>query len=400
MIVREGMARVRFETATPEAVGMSAERLGWARDLMVDHVESGGTPSIVAVLLRHGKVVFVEAFGVKEPGGPALEPDHVWPIASAGKPIVAATLLSLVEDGAVGVNDPVIDYFPELDPDLHGEVLVHHLLTHTSGWESAQRTHRMLALLSEGRIGDPPPGRDPTVHLFLSAALDPVIVADPGGQQDYDTVTFELVSEIVRRVTGGSLDQAVQARVFEPLGLERSAVRVSEELSRHVVHREPHLPFGSDQPLSFEGRGIEANDFGGAGLFTSPLDLAVFGQMILRGGEFDGVRCLSPATVRSMVTDQIPGVPALFGDRTISEGSWGHAFTVASGRPFSYFIGGLMPVGSVAHPGAGGIGYWIDFHHDMVGVLFEVITEISEFMEPVSGIGHRFQDVVLGAVES
>jgi hypothetical protein len=65
---------------------------------------------------------------------------------------------------------------------------------------------------------------------------------------------------------------------------------------------------------------------------------------------------------------------------------------------FAYFGGGLVPLGSVLHPGAGGVSYWVDFANEIVGVFFEVITEVDEFLTPVSGIGHRFQDVITAAV--
>lgn len=391
---------MRFETADPEDVGMSSERLGWARDMMAAHVESGGSPSVVAVVLRHGRVVFAQAMGQKEPDGPPLELDHVWPIASAGKPLVAATLLSMVEDGLLGLYDPIVDYFPELDVDLHGDVLVHHVLTHTTGWESAQRTDRMVTMVMEGSIGEAPPGVDPMSHMFFSTALAPVIVKPPGVQQDYDTVTFELIGELIRRITGGTLDAAARERILDPLAMTQSALIVGDELSRKVVHRGPELPFGSNAILSFEGPRFEQSDFGGGGLFVSAGDLATFGQMILQGGELDGVRVLSPATVHSMVTDQIPGVPALFSDRVLPEGSWANAFMVTSHYFFPYFVGGLLPLGTATHPGAGGTNFWIDSKHGIVGVLFEVITEMSEDFEPVSGIGHRFQDVITGAIES
>jgi serine-type D-Ala-D-Ala carboxypeptidase len=391
---------MRFTTVEPGDVGMSAERLGWARDLMTRHFESGGTPSMAAVVLRRGRTVFAETMGVKEPDGPPLELSHLWPIASAGKPITSAVALSLVEDGVIGLYDPVVEFFPELDPELHGEVLIHHLLTHTTGWESAQRTGRLAEMVMAGAVDEPPPGADPIIHLFLSAALRPVIVGAPGAQMDYDTISFELLAEIVRRVTGEPLDAAVRERILEPLSLQQSALRVSDELSRHVVRRSPDLPLGSNQILTFDGRNRELDDFGGGGMYMSPGDLVAFGQMILQGGTLDGTRVLSPATARSMVTNQVPGIPALVGDRTVREASWGYGFTVITTRPFNFFVGGLLPVGSVAHPGAGGINFWIDLENEIVGVLFEVITEMSEFFEPVSGIGHRFQDVIAGAVES
>jgi CubicO group peptidase (beta-lactamase class C family) len=394
----------RLEPGSAEEVGMSAERLGWARAMMQRHVESGCTPATAAVVARRGKIVLAESFGMQRPEGAPLDLDHIWAIASAGKPLTAAVLLSLVEEGRVGITDPVVDYVPELaDAGTGGgneEVLIHHLLTHTSGWESAQRTHRLEALAMSGELPPSPEGRDFLSHMFMHLALDPIRVAAPGEQMDYDNSHLTLVSEIIRRVTGGTLDAAMRQRVFDPLGMARSAVIVDASQSSHVVRRPNGLPFGPDGLVPFEGDEFESSDSGAAGIHASPVDLAVFGQMILDAGSYDGVRVLAPSTVRSMVTNQIPGTPALFGDRVLPEASWGYAFTVIHERPFPFFCGGLLPPGSVAHPGAGGISYWIDFDNEIVGVFFELISEMTEFLEPVSGIGHRFQDVITGAVVS
>ena len=130
---------------------MSAERIEWARDMMQTHVETGRSPSAVAVVARRGEIVLADAFGVKRPGGDPLEVDHVWPMASTGKPLTAAVLMTLVEEGLVGIAQPVVDYVPELRGTNNDEVLIHHLLTHTAGWESAQRTNRIAAALEIGR---------------------------------------------------------------------------------------------------------------------------------------------------------------------------------------------------------------------------------------------------------
>ena len=87
------------EIVDAESVGMSSERIGWARDLVASHVASGRSPSAVAVVLRRGQPVLAEAFGVRGPHGEPLDIDDVWPIASAGKPITAAVALALVEEG-------------------------------------------------------------------------------------------------------------------------------------------------------------------------------------------------------------------------------------------------------------------------------------------------------------
>lgn len=379
-------------------VGMSTERLGWARDLMVRHVESGRTPSVVAVVLRHGQCVFAEAMGVQGPHGAPLQLDHLWPMASITKPLTAATALSLVEEGRIGINQPVVDYLPELDAPEDAEILVHHLLTHTMGWESAQFSGRLEEYAMSGKLPPQPPGRDFLTHLFLSVALDPIRLDPPGAMMRYDSGSYELLAEIVRRTTGGTLDTQMRSRVFEPLGLHDSALIVGERFGGRLVTRAAGLPFGPDALVSWEGAMIESSDSGAAGSFLSALDLARFGETIRNGGKLGDARILAPSTVRSMTTNQIPGTPATFGDVTIREASWGYGFTVAQKRMFGYFRGALVPIGSVLHPGAGGTNFWIDFEHDLVGVWFEVITEVSDLNEPISGVGQRFQDIVTAAV--
>ena len=376
-------------------VGMSDERLDVARRMVHQHVETGGSPSVVAVVARRGKVVLAEAAGVQGPDGAPLSLDHVWPIASAGKPMTSAVVMSLVEDGLLGINEPVVSHLPELAG--HEGVLVHHLLTHTTGWESAQRTHRIDKAFAAGEVPEVDLDRDVISKLFLGMAFDPIKLAEPGEHMDYDTGNYSLLSEIIRRVTGSSLDAAMRARVFEPVGMERSAVIVGDDLRSGLVTRAPGLPFGPDSVLSFQGEAFESCDDGGLGVHMSAPDLIRFGQMILRNGAVGERQVLSPATVKALVSNRLSGTPALFADRTLREASWGYGFTVVSQEPHAYFVGGLVPDGSVAHPGAGGIGYWIDVDHDLVGVWFEVITEVSEFSEPVSGIGHRFQNVVTAA---
>ena len=390
----------RLEVAMPETVGMSSERLGWMRSLMAQHVASGRSPSAAAVIVRRGKIVLQEAFGRQRPDGPELEIDHVWPLASAGKPLTAAVAMTLVEEGHVGITQPIVDFLPEFRDRGSDDVLVHHLLTHTAGWESAQRTHRLEAMAAEGSLPPLPEGDNFVDHMFRSLAFDPIRSAAPGEQMDYDNSHYTLLSEIVRRVTGDTLDAAMRTRILDQLGLERSAVIVDDPLRPHVVRRAPGLPFGPDALLSFEGEVFESCDSGAAGIFMSPLDLAVFGQTIREGGSFGGARILAPSTVRTMVTNQLPGVPAKFGDRLLPQASWGYGFTVLQPRGFPFFSGGLVPHGTAMHPGAGGISYWIDFEHEIVGVFFEIITKMSQFYEPISGMSHRLQDVVVGAVES
>lgn len=392
-----------LESADPADVGMDPERIDLARRMLHDHVATGRAPSAAAVVARRGRIVLAEAAGVQRPGGPDLTVDHIWPLASATKPLTAATLMSLVEEGRVGILEPVVEHLPELAGSTHDDVLVHHLLTHTPGWASPMFTGRIQEFLDSGSLTEPPPGRDLLSHIFLSLAFDPIRTVAVGEEMAYANVNYELMSEIIRRTTGGTLSAAMQERVFDPLEMHRSAVIVPDALRGDLVQRAAGLPMGPDGDgpvgLSLEGPMIEEADAGGAGGFASPLDLARFAQAVLQRGELDGARFLAPATVDAMTTNQIPGTPARFGpDVLVREGSWGYGFSVICEQRWSWFGGGLVPNGAVTHPGAGGVNFWIDIPNEIVGVWFEVLTEMSELNEPISGLSHRFQDVITGAV--
>jgi len=391
-----------IERRHPSQLTMSRERLDLARTLLRDHVDSGRTPSIAAVVLHNGRVVLEESFGLQRPGGPDLELDHMWAIASAGKPCTAATVLSLVEEGRIGVMEPVVEYFPELGGADNDDVLVHHLLTHTAGWQSDLFSGRVLEVLASGVVGDPPPGVDFLTHLCTWIALHPIRIAPLGELMAYGNMNYALLGELVRRVTGGSLDAAMRERVFEPLGMHRSALIVRGNERPHLVQRSPDLPFGSMENggIAMQGELWEASDLGESGAHMSPKDLARFGHAILEGGVLDGRRFLSANAVHSMCIDQIPGVPAMFGaDTILPVASWGYGFSVICEQRWPYFGGGLVSPGSVTHPGAGGIDFWVDFDNGIVGVLFEILTEMSPDLEPISGLSNRFQDVVTSAVQ-
>lgn len=378
--------------------------LGHVRDRIQEHVESGRSPSIAAAVCHRGDIVFAEVAGVQGPGGPPLSLDHIWPIASAGKPMVAATLMTLIQEGRLGLTERVVDYFPELGDAGPAEldVLVHHLLTHTTGWESPMFSGRRIELASSGELPDPPAGVDPFTHTDLYLGARPIRIADPGAQMQYASVHYGVLSEIIRRITDRSLDAAMKERIFGPLKMDRSAVSVDGESVPYLVTRSADLPFGSDDAPgggTLQSDEFRSSDCGAAGIHVSPADLLRFGEMIRSHGVHGERQVLAPAAVRAMTTNQVPSVPAVVGDRVVKEASWGFGFGVICEERWPYFGGALVPTGSVSHPGAGGISFWIDFQNEIVGVFFEVITEITEpLLEPISGMGQRFQEMVTSAL--
>jgi len=133
-------------------------------------------------------------------------------------------------------------------------------------------------------------------------------------------------------------------------------------------------------------------------VFSTPLDMAVFGQMTLNRGRYHDARILSPAAVAAMTRDQIPGIKARFFDKQTEHASWGYGWAVESPSKWPYFHGSLQPLGTLSHPGAGGAMFWIDPGRELVGAYFEVTTRLTQRFEHFWNFD-LFQNVITSAVE-
>lgn len=387
-----------FVRGDPAELSLDPARVERARAMIRGQIESGLSPGIVAVVARRGQVFLHEAAGVRNPAGDAMRHDTLFPIASATKPMLAAVVMSLVEDGRIGLLQCVRDYLPELPAAVGDGVLVHHLLTHTSGIETPMWTGKLRRRLLEKGDEDARWGRGRVVNAFLGCMEDVERVESPGAGMLYGTFGYELLGEIVRRVCGtATVGEVLAARLFEPLGMKDSAMIPDAAFRARVVEPPPDGPsVRMREAFGLAPDDLQDADMAGGGLLMTALDHAIFEQMILAGGELSGVRVLSRASVRAMTTNQIPGVPdATFGRK---EASWGYGFSVICQERWPYFGGGLVPPGTATHAGSGGISHWIDFENEIVGVYYETITQMSEMLEPTSSAGHRFQDVITAAV--
>jgi CubicO group peptidase (beta-lactamase class C family) len=124
-------------------------------------------------------------------------------------------------------------------------------------------------------------------------------------------------------------------------------------------------------------RQMQATPYGGAGLFTTPIDMAVFAQAVLNGGRYGDARILSPAAVAAMTRDQIPGLRALIVGKESARASCGYGFLVSSPTKWKYYDGSLLALGTFGHPGAAGQMFWVDPEHELVGAYFEVVTRMT-----------------------
>ena len=395
---------LRYGTATE--AGMLPERLAYARDLCARWVAEAHTPTLGVCVARRGVIVLHEAFGVLGPGpdSAALTRDALFPIMSLAKPITATLVMQLVDDGLLGLNRPVADYLPEVSGEGIEEVLVHHLLTHTSGYPFFTDAPWIDHLAKKLRAGfQPPPcpeGQHPFIHKLLSRFWDAPRVARAGEVMLYSGHNYELLGEIVRRLSGTGLEQRARERIFDPLGMRDSYYTVPASQSHRVVLRAPDLPFADPVgPMpSMNSRELQAIPSANMGVFSTPRDMVVFAQAILNGGHYGGARILSPATVAAMTRNQIPGVRGRLVGCEVEHASWGYGFAITSPTKWKYYDGSLPPLGTLSHSGAGGAAFWIDSVHEIAGAYFEVTTRLSPDFEHLWNFD-LFQNVITAAVE-
>ncbi len=390
----------------PEEVGMLPERMRTARELCARWVREGHTPTLSVCVARRGTIVLHDAWGVigAEEGAQPLERDSIFPIMSLTKPITATLVMQLVEDGLVGLNRPAKDYLPEMCGDGADEILVHHLLTHATGYpfQPGPRWLDHEAKKRKAGFAAPPcpPDQHPTIHELLSLNWDMPRVAAVGEVMIYSNHNYRLLGEIVRRLAGRALEEHARQRIFDPLGMRDTFYAVPESHAPRIVQRAAGILFGPDNPLTPDigSRQWQESPDAGGGVYSTPLDMATFGQMFLNRGRYGDARILSPAAVAAMTRDQIPGLRARLLLKVVDRASWGYGWQIVSPTKWKYFDGSLQPLGTFGHPGAGGVNYWIDRDHELVGAYFEVTTRVTADLNPLWNFD-LFQNAITAAVD-
>jgi len=346
---------------------MSPERVRHVAELARGWVEQGITPALVVLVARRGVIVLHEAFGClgPEPDAPPLQRDSIFPLFSLTKPITATAAMILVEEGLLGLNRPVQWYIPEFVGEGKEQVCVHHLLTHTSGL----RYEDLKAYAESKResVTIPPPAdtQHPLVHELLFLRYDAPLWKAPGAEMSYCGFNYELLGEIVRRVSGQSLAGFTRERIFRPLGMADTCWVMPDGLKPRLVRR------AGDDPGA-EAIWIGKVPWAGAGACSTALEMAIFGQMFLNRGAYGGARVLSPATVAAMTRNQIPGISSQYFEEFYPEATWGLGWSLHGDKRSLGYGEPLSSAGTYSHGGLGGTFVWVDPACEMVGVYFSV----------------------------
>jgi serine-type D-Ala-D-Ala carboxypeptidase len=385
------MTKYVLQEGAPEDVGMDPARVLRLRELVGGWVKSGDTPSVVVLLARRGVVVLHESFGVLRHGDatPTLRPDSIFPIASCSKPITAAAVMCLVDDGLIGLNRPFVDYVPELDvPGVQwlAEARVADLLCHTSGIDDlALGAFIEAAAKQSPQLPPPAPGQYPMLNTRIRLAAGAPLVCRPGTAMLYSNFGYNVLGDIVRRVSGQPFGQFVRSRLFEPLGMHDSHFVLPPELRERRVYRAPGLPATEPSPMH---RGIDSAeydeaDLGASGVASTARDLAMFLQMLLNRGSYGGRQILSPASVAAMARHQVhttipwivPRTNRATGERMDFEftgGGYGYGLYIFGAGDRFGSNGVLASLSAFGHMGNGGAYMWADPEREVIGVYLSV----------------------------
>jgi CubicO group peptidase (beta-lactamase class C family) len=359
---------------------MSARRVRHVGQLAAGWVAQGITSALVILVARRGVVVLHEACGrlMPDDNAPPVTRDTIYPLTSLTKPITATAAMLLVEDGLLGLQRPVSEYLPEFIGEGKQAVLVHHLLTHTSGLRDEDVNAH--AAQKRGVVAVPPPEATqyPWIHEYLFLRSDAPLWKPPGVEMSYCNYNYNVLGEIVRRVSGRALADFASERIFEPLGMQDTFYIVPDAVRARIVRPPLDAPYaaavGYMLAPGLGTREHQERPWASAGVYATAMDMAIFGQMFLNRGSYGEVRILSPAAVTEMTRNQIPGIGAQYRGEVIPEASWGLGWSI-HGNKKALQGGSLHSPQAFAHHGAGGTYCWVDPVYDIVGVYFSVVLE-------------------------
>jgi uncharacterized protein YbbC (DUF1343 family)/CubicO group peptidase (beta-lactamase class C family) len=323
------------------AVSLSAQDFpgGSAVDQVINQaIAEGRMPGAVLIVGHDGKVVYRKAYGHRAltPHVEDMTVDTIFDCASLTKVIATtSSLMKLFEEGKFRLNDKITDYIPEFMGG-NSPITIRNLLTHFSG------------LQPDVPLKDPWTGYD--TGIKLTETFKPG--GPPGARYVYSDINFILLGELVHRLSGKMLNDYARENVFLPLGMKESMFQPPASLVPRIAPTE-RWPVKTGPPLRGVVHDPTARNMGGvaghAGLFSTADDLARFAQMMLNGGELDGVRLFSPLTVTKFTEPQSPP------DQAILRGLGWDIDSPQSGNR-----GELFPIGSYGHTGFTGTSIWID----------------------------------------
>ena len=371
-------------SAKPEAEGFSPARLARLVPWFQAEVDGGRIPGAVLLVARNGRVVLNEAVGYRDREAQAPMPaDAVFRIASMTKPFTSVAIMMLVEQGRIALQDPVSRYLPEFRNETVGtdrvpvqrEMTVHDLLRHTAGLTysaapDAKDADPVQVMYREAKVAE----RDQTLEQFIAKIAAQPLMYQPGTHWEYSH-SVDVLGRIVEVVSGIDLNSFVVDNIAKPLGLRDTAYWAPESAAGRaafpqvdpVTQKKQAVPNPTARPAWFSG---------GGGMVSTAADYARFCQMLLNGGELDGVRILGPKTVALMTQDHLPPGTQYSADLFKRFGGLAPSPVMGQGFGLGFAVRtnegrnpSLGSVGDYAWGGAYGTYFWVDPKEKLFAVM-------------------------------
>jgi CubicO group peptidase (beta-lactamase class C family) len=378
-----------------EDAGFSSERLGRIRQFFQGEVDKGAIPGAVLMVARNGKVVYRQAVGYQNREEKiAMKEDSIFRIFSMTKPIATVAVMMLAEEGKIDLLAPASQYLPEfkdlkvgaekmdagtgkaalvLEP-VQRAMTVQDLLRHTSGLVYGPFGNTLVhQAYNQANLFDP----NQTLAEFVTKLSKLPLAHQPGTTWEYG-MSVDVLGRIVEVVSGMPFDRFVEERITKPLGMPDTAFYMNPERIARAAEMQvdpatgKRPEYGNPQDLTKE----KVKWFsGGGGMVSTASDYARFSQMLVNGGELDGVRILSPKTLAVMTSDQLPPgasrvvMPEATQEMTPSPEmgqSFGLGFAVRTDAGRSPVSGS---VGDYFWAGAAGTYFWVDPKEKLFAVL-------------------------------
>lgn len=369
MAVYEGLPR-----AIPENVGISTSRLERIAPIMQGYVDNGRIPCALTMIAREGKLVHFEKFGMQDiAAAKPVDYNTIFRIYSMTKPITSIAVMMLYEEGHFQLNTPVAEFVPAFKDmkvytedgsaivDAEREVTIKHLLTHTAGliYESDRENHPIDQRYEEADLygGD-------LANMVNKLGSIPLL-HQPGDAWKYGMST-DILGYLVGIVSGMPFETFLKTRIFDPLGMNDTGFSVPV---KNADRYSKVYEFGEDGELQAIEKVHAATGpltffhSGGGGLQSTAPDYLRFCQMVLNGGELDGVRLLGRKTVELITMDHISN---RWQPNQRTGSGFGLGFAVVTDVAETHTLGSL---GTCGWGGMASTTFWIDPVEALIGVF-------------------------------
>ncbi|MBK8141328.1 MAG: beta-lactamase family protein [Chitinophagaceae bacterium] len=383
--------------ASPESAGFSAERLKRIDREMNDWVEKGWMQGGTALIIRNGKIVYYKAAGYNDlDSRTPMQKENIFRIASQTKAITSVAIMILFEEGKLLLDDPVSKYIPafkkqqvldKFNPSdttyttmpAKKEITIRELLTHTSGLGYAQiGSKEANAIYAKHDLTAGLGVQEDKLLDAMNRLAKLPLMHQPGEKWTYGLNT-DLLGCLVEVISGMSLDEFFRKRIFEPLGMKDTYFLVPKEKANRLVNLYREDSTGKLVKATgnmLNGKTItpnyplEASTYysGGAGLSSTIYDYAVFLQMLLNNGMYNGKRIISRNAVRMMTMNQI-------GDLSRGDDKFGLGFQVVTERGSARIP---AQAGTFSWGGAFATSYWVDPKEKIVMLFYRQLQNTTK----------------------